>query len=243
MRTENPQPTGSVERTATTPFAATIGCASPIYQDAYATIYHGDNQELLAKMPACDLLLTDPPYGIDAARQRNGKTKPDERWAGRQQREYYGDDWDSEIAPDWMITLAREKAAEQIIWGGNYYTLPPARCWLIWDKENGENLYADCEMAWTNLDKPIRRIKYLWSGMRKAKPETRHHPTQKPLDVIAWALRQANDDCKTVLDPWMGSGTTLRAAKDAGMTAIGIERDEKQCEIAAKRLAQEVLAL
>ena len=140
------------------------------------------------------------------------------------------------------MELARVKCKKQIIFGGNYYDLPETKCWLLWDKENGENGFADCEMAWTNLDKAVRRKVHRWNGMLRKGNEERFHPTQKPLAVMAWALMQAGD-VQTVLDPWTGSGTTLRACKDAGVKCVGIEMQEKYCEIAAQRMLQEVLPL
>lgn len=213
---------------------------TPYYDEDGITIYLGDNRTILPLLPDADLLLTDPPYGIKAATSRNGKTKPDGRWAGRKQREYYGETWDSEPAPEWMMQLCRAKTRNQIVWGGNYYPLPPSRCWLVWDKDTGENSYADCELAWTNLDMAVRRIKHLWSGFRKEQPEERHHPTQKPLRVIQWALDQAGE-ASSVLDPWMGSGTTLVAARAKGIRAIGIEINEEYCKAAIARMSQGVL--
>ncbi len=130
--------------------------------------------------------------------------------------------------------------------GGNYFELPPARCILVWDKDNGLNQFSDCELAWTNFDKPVRKLRWLWNGMLQENmrnKEVREHPTQKPIEVMKWAIQQAPDNCIAILDPFMGSGTTLRAAKDLGRKAIGIEIEEKYCEIAVKRLAQGVLAL
>ena len=88
---------------------------------------------------------------------------------------------------------------------------------------------------------PARIIHHQWHGFMRPGNEERWHPTQKPLAVIKWAIAQAPDDVRSVFDPYMGSGTTLRAAKDMGLTAVGIEREERYCEIAAKRLSQEVL--
>ena len=182
-----------------------------------------------------DLLLTDPPYGIGEAR---GKNKS--RSVLAVARDYGVSSWDNETS-DEAVALAIGLARWSIVFGGNFYALPPASCWLVWDKENGNSDFADCELAWTNLKKAVRRFRYLWAGMLKARPEVRYHPTQKPLAVMAWCLRQAPRDVKTVLDPFMGSGTTLRAAKDAGLSCVGIEREEKYCEVAADRLRQEVL--
>ena len=212
----------------------------PYYDDGQITIYHGDCREILPTLGPVDLVLTDPPYGIGEAA---GKNKSRTRLAIAQD---FGDDaWDdAPIAQDLMACVLAA-GSTQIIFGGNYYDLPPTSCWLIWDKENGASDFADCEMAWTNMGKATRLLRWRWQGMlqgdMKAK-EYRYHPTQKPVPVMRWCLEQAGS-VMTVLDPFMGSGTTLRAAKDLGRKAIGIEIEEKYCEIAAKRLAQEVLAL
>lgn len=117
--------------------------------------------------------------------------------------------------------------------------LPPSRCWLVWDKENSGD-FADCELAWTNLDKAVRIFRYLWNGMLKEQPEERWHPTQKPLALMKWCLSQAPKTIGSVLDPFMGVGTTLVAAKAFGLKAIGCEREEKYCKRAVMRLEQEV---
>lgn len=218
---------------------ATAGSSlTPYYADAATIIYHGDCRVILPQLSEFDLLLTDPPYGIGEARAKN-KTRSKIAVS----KDYGDAEWDDKPVEEWVMFLARRLCKWSVIFGGNYYDLPPAKCWLLWDKENGENDFADCEMAWTNLDKAVRRIRHQWHGMLRKNNEPRFHPTQKPLDVMAWALRQAPDDVQTVLDPWMGSGTTLRACKDHGKRCVGIEREERYCEIAANRLSQETLNL
>jgi DNA modification methylase len=204
------------------------------YSHAGITIYHGDSEEMLPMFKA-DMLLTDPPYGIGEAAGKN-KTRGNLAVA----KDYGNSDWDNKTPPEWMFGLMRSRTKWQVIFGGNYFPLPPSKCWLVWDKENGDNDFADCELAWTNFDKAVRRIVWRWHGMLREGNEDRFHPTQKPLNVMKWALSFAPADVGSVLDPYMGSGTSLLAAKQFRKTAIGIEKDERYCEIAAKRLQQEV---
>jgi DNA modification methylase len=116
---------------------------------------------------------------------------------------------------------------------------PPTPCWLVWDKENGASYFADCELAWTNLPKAVRRIRYLWLGMLKPKGAQRgDHPTQKPLEVMRWAIGHLPDPNQTILDPFMGSGTTGVAAVQMGKAFIGIEREPKYFESACRRIRE-----
>ena len=221
------------------------------------TIYHGDNRDVLGqwvglRTQSFDLLLTDPPYGLKQGRTRCGhgaKVRKSGFDAGRTLANVtdYGPDegWDDEPAHE-AVAQAKAICKHQIIFGGNYYDLGRARCWLVWDKENGETDFADCELAWTNLDRAVRRLVYRWNGMlqQPGRPkEPRIHPAQKPEAVMVWALGLAPATVRTVLDPFMGIGTSLVAAKRLGKQAVGIERSERWCEIAAKRLQQGALPL
>ncbi len=177
-------------------------------------------------------LVTDPPYGIRiAANGRIGGTGSKGTWV----KEYEPTTWDDSTA-DEAIALALELADRAIIFGGNYYHLPPARCWLVWDKETTGN-FADCELAWTNLDKTVRRIRHLWNGLARAGNEPRgDHPSQKPLNVMKWCIGHLPNDAQTILDPFMGSGTTGVAAVQMGRDFIGIEREPKYFDIACRRI-------
>lgn len=212
----------------------------PYYDEAGIVIYHSPCELVLPGLAPVDLLLTDPPYGIGEAAGRN-KSRTKLAVA----KDYGNSEWDNAPPPRWLLEQAIGKATNAIVFGGNYYGLPAGSCWLVWDKDNGDSDFADCELAWTNLRKAVRRTRYRWQGMLQehmgADKEPRFHPTQKPLAVMQWALQQAPPEVRTVLDPWMGSGTTLVAAKLAGLSAIGIEREERYCEVAVKRLAQGVL--
>ncbi len=212
---------------------------TPYYQDDAVTIFCADNREILPTLESFDLLLTDPPYGIDADNQKRilsrGKLAP--------AKDYGASQWDKKPAPEWLMLLARSLCKWQVIFGGNYYALPPSPCWLVWDKENGSNDFADGEIAWTNFTTALRIRRHMWNGMLRKGREERFHPTQKPREVMTWAIECAPDGVETILDPWAGSGTTGRAAKDLGKRAVLIEREERYCEIAARRMQQEVLAL
>ena len=201
----------------------------PFFADDAVTIYHGDCREIVPLLGRFDLMLTDPPYGIDAGNTAFGKAKS------------RNEDWDKTTQPE-AIADAILHADNAIVWGGNYYHLAPSPCWLVWDKKNDCTTFADCELAWTNLKKAVRVFRWLWSGPYQEKRESREHPTQKPIELIKWCIEQAGD-VQTILDPFAGSGTTGRAAKDLGKRAVLIEREERYCEIAARRLAQDVLPL
>lgn len=211
----------------------------PYYQDDWATIYHGDCREILPQLEPVDLVLTDPPYGIGEAAGRNKS-----RGKLAVSKDYGYSDWDSKRVDKDIIFLALGLSKRSIIFGGNYYSdiLTAQSCWLVWDKENGATDFADCELAWTNLRQAVRLRKHRWHGMLRKGNEDRFHPTQKPMDLMKWCIQKADKDGEngTILDPFMGSGTTLLAAKNLNRKSIGIELEEKYCEIAAKRLSQEV---
>jgi hypothetical protein len=124
----------------------------------------------------------------------------------------------------------------QIIFGGNFFALPPSPCWLVWDKENGANDFADCELAWTNLPMAVRRIRWLWNGFARAEPEERVHPTQKPVRVMEWAIGLLPAGA-SIVDPFAGSGTTGVAAIRLGRSFLGWEKDPAYHAAAVKRLA------
>ena len=196
----------------------------PYYDRDGIKIYHGDCREILPHVKA-DCVVTDPPYGLG------------DRWTGGTwfNRGVYAQDkceWDSAPPTEIVASLISRPS---IVWGGNYFPMPPSRCWLAWHKTNAVKTMADMELAWTSLDRPAQ----LFSAPCGV-PEPRGHPTQKPIALMRWCLGFMPPG--TILDPFMGSGTTLVAAKLEGRKAIGIEIEERYCEIAAKRLAQGVLS-
>jgi len=206
----------------------------PYYEHAGVTIFRGDCREVLPTLPQVDLVLTDPPYGIG----RDGAVATTSSHGGRKAHAFMG--WDSAppSAEDLRLVLKSGRAA--VLWGGNYFAdkLPPTQRWLVWDK--GQRIaQSDGELAWTSEPgalriKTLNRVELLLDGTS--------HPTQKPLALMRWCL-SLFPNALTVLDPYCGVGSALVAAKRDGRRAIGIEIEERYCEIAAKRLAQEILAL
>lgn len=200
------------------------------------TLYLGDCRDILPMLGGVDALVSDPPYGIN---EGAGKNKT--RVGVAVTRDYGDDEWDAETA-DEALDAAMRASRHQIVFGGNYYNLPPSSCWLVWDKLNGDTDFADCELAWTNLKKAIRRIQFRWNGMIRQHGEPRgDHPTQKPIGVMRWCLSHLPDDAKTVIDPFMGSGTTGVACVQAGLSFIGIEREGRYFDTACRRIADAYL--
>ncbi len=213
----------------------------PYYEEAGITIYNCDCREILPTLPKVDLVLTDPPYGIalnvDNARFSGGSAASIARRGGGSGSgsPIIGDD--SAFDPSSLLSLAEH----QIIWGWNHFPdrLPRGTC-LVWLKRFDEafgSFLSDAEIAWMSKGHGVYCRRDL---SNQGITNVRSHPTQKPLTLMAWCLGFF-PDAISVLDPYMGSGTTLRAAKNAGRSAIGIEIEERYCEIAARRLSQEVL--
>ena len=198
-----------------------------------ATLYFGDCRDILPTIGKVDAVVTDPPYGIGEAAGR-AKTRSNLAPA----RDYGNDDWDNEPVTRDLLDAVRAAARWNIIFGGNYYDCPPTSCWLVWDKETSGD-FADCELAWTNLPKAVRRIKFMWNGMiRKNGEERGDHPTQKPVGVMKWCIGHLPEPNTTILDPFMGSGTTGVAAVQMGRNFIGIEREKKYFDAACRRIAE-----
>ena len=196
----------------------------PYYQDEYVTLYCGDCADILPHLPPVDLVLTDPPYGINIAanpvRQRFEKLS-----------------WDAKPVNYKLLQLIIPKGRIAIVWGGNYFNLPPQQCFYVWDKGQPEEFsLAMVEQAWTNNRGPAKLFR------KKVTTYKKSHPTQKPVELMSWCINKVKN-VETVLDPFAGSGTTLVAAKNMGKKSIGIEREEKYCKVIVERLRQGVLGL
>ena len=215
---------------------------APYYDRGGITIYCGDCRELVPQLGRFDLLLTDPPYGI--GRDKGNASRRDGRGFYRHAvRRAYPDSWD--VRPDAeTMRMLLSRADLAIVWGGNYFAheLPESTFWLVWNKENTMPTFSDCELAWTNSPrKSVKLLTYSGNGLM-GKETRREHPTQKPEALIHWCVSQIGE-VDTILDPFAGSGTVGRVAKDLGKKCVLVEREERYCEIAARRLEQEVLPL
>lgn len=220
------------------------------HEESGITLYCGA-AEKVASLIQFTAVLSDPPWGADTATNAQRFTRSPSPWWNNvdtsrivAHERVVGDKEPFDPAP-WLKGSA-------ILWGANHYAsrLPDSGGWLIWDKRRGAEDMAEkgwplgeAELAWSNVIGTTRVFRNLWSGLlRSAEKGEFYHPTQKPVALMEWCLGFL-DENDTVLDPFCGSGTTLLAAKNLGRLAIGIEVESRYCEIAVKRLRQEVLPL
>lgn len=192
-----------------------------------ATLYLGDCLEVLPTLPKVDVVITDPPYGI----KRDGKPKSTSSHGGHKGYEFLG--WDAGRPAGVLMGLVCEAGKEAIVWGGNYFAdmLPPTSKWLVWDK--GQRIdQADAELAWTSMHGALRVFTLNRVAIAR---DGAVHPTQKPVALMEWCITQAGNP-QTILDPFMGSGTTGVACMNLGRSFIGIEREPKYFDIACLRI-------
>jgi DNA modification methylase len=215
----------------------------PYYEEPGITIYCGDCMEILPQLEPVDLVLTDPPYGIKRDKGFCGSVGLRGLGSLANRRRFEDDDWDAARPEKAVFDSLLSLAPLAIIFGGNFFAdiLPQSKHWIVWDKLNTMPSFADCELIWTNSPRTsIKKKTFEYNGL-VGKEKWRAHPTQKPLALLCSLVKDYSKMGDTILDPFMGSGTTLRAAKDLGRKAIGIEIEEKYCAIAVERLRQEVL--
>ena len=212
----------------------------PYYQEEGITIYHGDCRDILPQLEPVDLVLTDPPYGIGIIDGAKGVIGGANLVYPKEYSAIHGDD--KPFDPSHLFSIADH----MILFGGNYFAskLTDSRCWIVWDKNNGPK-QADCEMVWTNFEKPSRIYRHTWNGIIREGEENisrqrKFHPHQKPVALLRFIIGYSDTE-GLILDPYMGSGSTLVAAREMGRPVVGIEIEERYCEIAVKRLSQGVL--
>jgi len=185
-----------------------------------------DNARKLMNGQSATAVVTDPPYGIGPKMQ--GGT-----WATKNSQYAEMQTWDTNADPKYIESVLG-MGVPSIIWGGNYFNLPPSRCWLVWNKPHFPTM-SDCELAWTNMDKNTKRIDsprvHQTDGKKK-------HPTQKPLAVIDWAIGLLPESGGIVYDPFLGSGTTLMACENLNRKCYGIELDPGYVAVTLERWAE-----
>jgi site-specific DNA-methyltransferase (adenine-specific) len=186
-----------------------------------------------------DLAIVDPPYGINAGLRRSdtGKNKH------IKQKDYHYGDWDKSIPSKQYFDQLKRVSKNQIIWGGNYFLdyLSNTKSMIVWDKKNGDNLYADAEIAWTSFDMAVRLFAYKWHGFLQENmrhKELRIHPTQKPVALYTWILHKYAKEGDSILDTHLGSGSIAIACHDMGFDLTAYEIDEEYFAAASNRLKQ-----
>lgn len=206
-------------------------------------IVQGDCLSVLSSFPrdSVDLILTDPPYGVNAAKGVGG-------FGSSKTDKHYEDDWDSVTPVKEVFDEMLRVGKKVIIFGGNFFTdkLPVNGHWIVWDKKGGinfDNPFGDCELAWTNIDKKsVKKYTVIQQGFISAEKD-RYHPTQKPVSLFNQIISDYSDGGGLILDPFIGSGTTAIAAKQLGKDYIGIEISKKYCEIARERIKRTTVSL
>lgn len=185
----------------------------------------GDCLEVLPTLAKFDALITDPPYGI--ADKWKGGFSEKHGWGKAKTETVLRNEWDGKPLDHRALDIILASAKEAIIWGGNYFDLPPSRCWFVWNKPERNFTLAEAELAWTNRDNVVRVIDAVRSDVGRV------HPTQKPLEVMRWCVDKTKG---SVVDPFMGSGTTGVACAKAGRRFVGIELEPSYFEIACERI-------
>jgi len=229
----------------------TVRPIRPFFKENDITIYHGDCLTVLNSLvlPENTLLFTDPPYGIGEAAGKNKSRGATVKFGSKMRalaksQDFGNKEWDNQPPPPEYFEYVLKNTKDQIIFGGNYFTewLHNTSCYIIWDKDNNDTDFADCEIAWTSFKSAIRKFKWRWNGMLQENmkhKEERVHPTQKPVGLAKLILKKYYDKSKynMVLDTHMGSGSFGCACKELNIPYIGIDSDLEYCEKARFRLA------
>lgn len=201
-------------------------------------IINDDCINILKQLPdkSIDLVLTDPPYGIGESEKNNSS-----RSKLAQAKNYGKKDWDNKIPEKIYFDEMLRVSKSAIIFGGNYFVkyLSNSPCWIVWNKNNGNNDFADCELAWTNFKTAVRKYDWTWNGMLQQNmknKDIRIHPTQKPLGLFEKILLDYSNENDLILDCFSGSGTTAVACYNTNRNFICIEKDKEYYEKSIKRL-------
>ena len=201
--------------------------------------YNEDCMVGMARYPdkCFDLAIVDPPYGIGM-----DKTHLETKSSKSKASEYGEKKWDENAPNENYFNELIRISKNQVIWGANHFIskIPfDSSCWVVWDKDNGGSLHADCELAYTSFETSVRRFKYTWHGMRQENMKTKErriHPTQKPVALYKWLLKNYAKPGDKILDTHVGSASSLIACYDMGFDAVGFELDEDYYKASKQRL-------
>jgi len=198
-----------------------------------------DNMQLMARYPDnyFDLAIVDPPYGIGEDGAKNHS-----RGKLARPKKYTPKNWDKK-APNYEYFEELKRVSKNvIIWGANHFAenIPNVNssCWIVWDKLNGKNDFADCELAYTNFKTAVRRFAFRWAGMLQGdmkNKEIRIHPTQKPVKLYEWLLMNYAKEGDKILDTHLGSGSIAIACHNLGFDLTACELDAEYFEAFTKR--------
>lgn len=192
-----------------------------------------------------DLAVVDVPYGIGAAgyNERIGTQRGNSKAICK---DYGVQEWDGFFPREDYFQELFRVSKNQIIWGANHFIskIPyDSHCWIVWDKDNGNNRYSDCELAWTSFDTAVRKFKYRWQGMLQEdmkNKEIRIHPTQKPVALYEWILSRYAKEGDIILDTHVGSASSLIACRNTNHKFVGFELDEHYYKLSKERLDREL---
>ena len=206
--------------------------------------YNMDCMEGMKQFPDnyFDLAIVDPPYG--GVTQGGYMSNPHTCDKLAKAKDYHLSLWELGKPPKEYFDELRRVSKNQIIWGGNYYAtcLDDSQGWIVWDKENGENNFADCELAWTSFNRAIRIFRFRWAGMLQGdmkEKETRIHPTQKPVKLYEWILNRYAHEGDKILDTHVGSASSLIACQRLGFDFVGFEINSTYYQLASERFERE----
>lgn len=184
-----------------------------------------------------DLAIVDPPYGIGESIKKRENNVTD-KWKHPPKKQHNPKGWDLSKPTGLYFKQLFRVSRNQIIWGGNYFGLPPSPCWIVWDKKNGDSDFADCELAWTSFKTAVRKFPWLWNGFQKQQPEHRIHPTQKPVALYRWLLENYAKPGDLILDTHVGSASSLIACESLGFEYVGFEIDPDYYAAATNRMSK-----
>lgn len=215
-----------------------------IFQKNNITFENCDCMNRLRGMPdnCFNLAIVDPPYGIG---EDGGKNHTRSVLATSKDYKPYRSTDNASPGEDFFSELFRV-SKNQIIWGANHFIskMPyDSSCWIVWDKENGLNDFADCELAWTSFKSAVRIFRFRWQGMLQGdmkNKQKRIHPNEKPIPLYEWLLRNYAKEDDTILDTHVGSASSLIACYRLGFTAVGYEIDKHYFDKACQRLQDEM---